>query len=68
MPLRPLPTALFTPLRRAAVALALLAASGLALAHGGHGMQGSHWHPTDLLGLLVALALAALVWRSRGDK
>ena len=52
----------------AAVALALLAAKGLALAHDGHGMQDSHWHATDLLGLLVGLAIAALTWRSRGDK
>jgi hypothetical protein len=50
------------------VALALLAANGLALAHDGHGMQGSHWHATDLLGLVVGLAVAALIWRSRGDK
>ena len=68
MTLRPLPPALFTPLRRAAVALALLAANGLALAHEGHGMQVSHWHATDLLGLVVGLAVAALIWRSRGDK
>jgi hypothetical protein len=50
------------------VALALLAANGLALAHEGHGMQVSHWHATDLLGLVVGLAVAALIWRSRGDK
>jgi hypothetical protein len=68
MTLRPLPTALFTPLRSAAMALTLLAAHGLALAHEGHGMQGSHWHATDLLGLVVGLAVAALTWRSRGDK
>ena len=55
-------------LRSAAVALALLAAHGLALAHDGHGMQGSHWHATDLLGLVFGLAVAALVWRSRGGK
>ena len=55
-------------LRSAAVALALLAAHGLALAHDGHGMQGSHWHATDLLGLVFGLAIAALVWRSRGGK
>ena len=68
MTLRPLPTDFFTPLRSAAVFLTLLAANGLALAHDGHGMQGSHWHATDLLGLVVGLAVAALVWRSRGDK
>jgi hypothetical protein len=68
MTLRPLPTALFTPLRSAAMALALLAAHGLALAHEGHGMQSSHWHASDVLGLAVGLAVAALTWRSRGDK
>ena len=68
MTLRPLPTALFTPLRSAAMALTLLAAHSLALAHEGHGMQGSHWHATDVLGLVVGLAVAALTWRSRGDK
>ena len=71
-PLRPLFPAVLTrskpALRSAAVALALLAAHGLALAHEGHGMQGSHWHATDLLGLVVGLAVAALIWRSRGDK
>jgi hypothetical protein len=50
------------------VALTLLAANGLALAHDGHGMQGGHWHATDLLGLVVGLAVAALVWRSRGGE
>ena len=68
MTLRPLPTDFFTPLRSAAVFLTLLAANGLALAHEGHGMEGSHWHATDLLGLVVGLAVAALVWRSRSDK
>jgi len=68
MTLRPLPTVLFTPLRSAAVALTLLAAHGLALAHDGHGMEGSHWHATDLLGLVVGLAVVALTWRSSGDE
>ena len=68
MTLRPLPTDFFTPLRSAAVFLTLLAAHGLALAHEGHAMEGSHWHATDLLGLLVGLAVAALTWHSRGDK
>jgi hypothetical protein len=50
------------------LALTLLAANGLVLAHEGHGMEGSHWHATDVLGLLVGLGFAALVWRSRSDK
>jgi len=69
---RPLSPALLThgqpAWRSAAMFLTLLAANGLALAHEGHGMEGSHWHATDLLGLVVGLAVAALVWRSRGDK
>ena len=40
-----------------------------ALAHGGHGLQGSHWHATDVFGLLLAIGAAALlVWWSRGGK
>jgi hypothetical protein len=68
MTLRPLPTDLFTPLRSAALFLTLLTVNGLALAHEGHAMKGSHWHATDLLGLVVGLAVAALTWHSRGDK
>jgi len=38
-----------------------------ALAHEGHGMDGSHWHATDLWGFAVVLALAAAAvwWRGR---
>ncbi|NBX06340.1 MAG: hypothetical protein EBR18_09710, partial [Betaproteobacteria bacterium] len=53
MTLRSLPPDLITAMRSAGVALTLLAANGLALAHDGHGMEGSHWHATDVLGLLV---------------
>ena len=72
MTLRLLPFALLhgcKPAQRSiAMALTLMAVSGLALAHEGHGMDGSHWHATDLLGLLVGLGVAALTWRSRGDE
>ena len=72
MSLRLLPSALLhacKPAQRSiAMALTLMALSGLALAHEGHGMEGSHWHATDLLGLLVGLGVAALTWRSRGDE
>jgi len=71
-PSRPLLPALLRrskpALRSAAVALSLLVSNGLALAHEGHGMEGSHWHATDMLGLVIGLAVAALTWRSRGDK
>jgi hypothetical protein len=55
-------------LRTAAASLAWT--SGLALAHEGHGLSGgSHWHATDTLGLLLgAVAVAVVVWLSRGGK
>lgn len=39
-------------------------------AHEGHGLgQGSHWHASDTLGLLLVGVVAAFVfWRSRGGK
>ena len=34
-----------------------------ALAHEGHGMEGSaHWHATDAVGWVVAIALAVAGW------
>ena len=46
-------------------ALALLAAPGLALAHGGHGLPGlSHWHATDTA-LVLAAAAALGLWLLR---
>ena len=34
-----------------------------ALAHGGHGLFGSHWHPTGALGFVGAAGVIALaVW------
>jgi len=42
--------------------LPLLAASGAALAHPGHGALEIHWHPDDLVWAAVgALALAGIV-------
>jgi hypothetical protein len=39
--------------------------AGIATAHDGHGVNSSHWHGGDLLGVAVlALAVGALVrWR-----
>jgi len=38
-------------------------------AHDGHGLAGSHWHSTDVLGFVALGCLAALaVWLSRRDK
>ena len=31
-------------------------------AHDGHGMAGAHWHATDAMGWLVAIALAVAGW------
>ncbi len=38
-------------------------------AHDGHGLAGSHWHSTDVLGFVAVACLAALaVWLSRRGK
>ena len=40
-----------------------------AFAHEGHGLEGSHGHATDAVGLIVALAaVAAALWFGRGGK
>jgi hypothetical protein len=51
----------------------LLAAAGLtgaavnALAHGGHGAEGAHWHATDAWGFVLAgLVVALVLWSRRG--
>ena len=44
--------------------LAPLTLAGLAHAHEGHGLFGSHWHATDTLGLLLAVVALGL-WLSR---
>ena len=31
-------------------------------AHEGHGLWGSHWHATDVLGFAVVIALALGAW------
>ena len=47
-----------------AVAAALTALP--AFAHDGHGLFGSHWHPTDTLGFVAVAGLIALaVWLSK---
>ena len=44
----------------------LLAGSAAAFAHGGHGIEGSHWHATDSAGFLVVVVLATIaLWLSR---
>ena len=47
----------------------LLATTGTALAHDGHGLHGSHWHPTDAWGFAaLAVMVAVAVFFSRGGK
>jgi len=37
-----------------------------ALAHEGHGLYGSHWHATDVLGFVgAAAAVAVAIWLSK---
>ena len=51
------------------VFLALAAWGGTALAHEGHGLGGTHWHATDVLGFVAAaLVVGVAVWLSRGGK
>lgn len=51
---------------KALISLPALLTAGLALAHDGHGLLGSHWHATDALGFVGVLALLAVaVWLSR---
>ena len=48
------------------LALASALATLPALAHDGHGLFGSHWHPTDALGFVAVAGLIALaVWLSK---
>ena len=40
-----------------------------AFAHNGHGLAGTHWHATDVLGFVaVAVMVGVAVWLSRGGK
>ena len=40
--------------------------AGVAHAHDGHGLLGSHWHATDVLGFVgVGAELVAAVWWGR---
>ena len=50
----------FAPSVTTALALAWLHAP--VWAHEGHGLWGSHWHATDVLGFVLAIAVALGVW------
>jgi hypothetical protein len=47
----------------AAGSLAFVLLPLAALAHEGHGPEGAHWHASDLLGLVLALAVAVWLWK-----
>jgi hypothetical protein len=59
------PTSLQSRCLRKLATLAALAANATAWAHDGHGMEGSHWHATDIWGLLAVAAAAALYYHRR---
>lgn len=60
--LTPAPT--FAP--KVAAWLTFLAWADSAFAHDGHGLGGSHWHATDVLGFAALGGMVALaVWLSR---
>ncbi len=45
------------------LAASSLVASSSVWAHEGHGLFGTHWHATDVLGFVAAgVAVAAAVW------
>ena len=55
--------------RKISVSALLTLAAASAHAHDGHGLGGSHWHPTDTLGFVgVVLAIGLVWWFSRGGR
>jgi hypothetical protein len=54
--------------KQLAAATAILATTAGAWAHGGHGLEGSHWHATDVSGFVLVVVLATLaILFSRGE-
>jgi hypothetical protein len=46
-----------------ALTLSALSWALAAQAHEGHGLQGAHWHATDVVGFVAAaVAVAAVLW------
>ena len=43
-------------------ALLITTAAAHAMAHDGHGLEGSHWHSTDAWGFVVFGAMALVAW------
>ena len=51
------------------VSCAIFTGSTSVFAHEGHGLEGSHWHPTDIWGFVTLGGMIAVgVWLSRGGK
>ncbi len=52
---------------RTALAAALGTLPLAAMAHEGHGLEGPHWHATDVWGFaaLAVIAFAAIWWRRK---
>ena len=49
------------------LALPALLLAPLAQAHEGHGLSGAaHWHSTDAVGFVLAAAIGAALWFTRG--
>ncbi len=45
---------------------AYLMSASITSAHDGHGLQGSHWHATDLWGFVaIGVVLAVAIWQGR---
>ena len=54
--------------KQLSAATALLGTTAGAWAHGGHGMEGAHWHATDVSGFVLVAVLAGLaIFFSRGE-
>jgi hypothetical protein len=54
--------------KQLSTAATLLMTGAGAMAHDGHGMQGTHWHATDACGFVLVVVLATLaILLSRGD-
>ncbi len=48
---------------------AIFTRASIAFAHEGHGLAGSHWHSTDVLGFVAVGCLAAVaIWLSGRGK
>jgi hypothetical protein len=48
---------------------AIITPASVLFAHDGHGLNGSHWHASDVFGFaLLAVAIGISLWFGRGGK